>query len=280
MTEAGGYLMESQLEAERLEAKTDEEESLRHLALVGVREGMHVLDAGAGTGAVARTIARIVGPTGSVVALELSPERVAAGERAAQGLERLRFVIGDVYDPPLAPDQFDLVWCRFLFEYLEDPLAALRELVARTRPGGKVVLGDLDGNGLFHFPLPPHLEAGLATLQRAIAGRFDPFVGRKLFHYARRAGLERLKVHLLPYHLYAGTAPAAHVENWATKFRILAPVGVRAFGGQAAYVEFCRQFLALLEDPDAFTYSVLVFVEGTRSGSVDGSGRGDGDTRE
>ena len=50
------YAMENPQEAERLESKTDARLALEQLALVGLAEGMTVLDAGSGTGAVARAL--------------------------------------------------------------------------------------------------------------------------------------------------------------------------------------------------------------------------------
>lgn len=263
------YLMESPLEALRLEAKTNEEETRRQLELVGLAEGMHAIDVGAGTGAVARVMSRVVGAHGRVVAFDASAARLRFGARKAEslGIENLSFATGDVYAPPLQPESFDLVWCRFLFEYLREPDLAMAELVRLARPGGKVVAGDLDGNGVFHYPCPPRLQEGLQKLERFLQGHLDPYAGRKLFHRFRRAGLERIEVHLLPYHLYAGTASPADQRNWTVKFQTLRPVGALAFGGVDEYEEFARAFLEHLQDPDSFTYSTLVLVEGVRADS-------------
>lgn len=257
------YLMESETEAARLEAKTDAEETRRQLALVGLAPGMRALDAGAGTGAVAREMAGLVGPGGSVVAFDASAERTAAGARLAAA-PNLEFVTGDLYAPALPEASFDFTWSRFVFEYLAEPDRALQQLVRLTRPGGKVVVGDLDGNATFHYPAPPEVEEGLARLMPALRGRFDPMAGRKLFHRFRLAGLARVRVHALPYHLYAGAAPERDLANWEAKFRTLRPAGEKAFGGAAAWTRFGERFLQMLRDPDTLTYSVLFLVEGVR----------------
>src|SRR5262245_61364747 len=116
------YLMDNVREAERLELKTDEAETRAQLALVGLQRGMHALDAGAGSGAVARTMAQEVGPSGRVVALDGSNERLEAGRHLAQeaGLN-VEFVCGDLLKPPFPPASFDFVWSRFTFEYLSNP---------------------------------------------------------------------------------------------------------------------------------------------------------------
>jgi SAM-dependent methyltransferase len=231
---------------------------------------MRVLDAGCGTGAVAREISRLVGPRGSVVGLDDAAHRLAfgAGRARGAGCRNLRWLTGSVYAPPLAPGRFDLVWSRFLFGYLEDPDAALRQLAGLARVGGKVVVGEVDGHGLFHHPLPPLVEDGLQKLTNALRGRFDPLAGRKLHHRFRRAGLEQVRAHVLPYHVYGEELSRVQLRNWQIKLDTLRPVGVLALGGPERYDAFERAFLDLLQDPDAFTYSVLIIVEGVRGPST------------
>lgn len=255
------YLMESETEAERLESKTSALETRRQLQLVGLRQGARALDAGAGTGAVARVMAEMVGPKGRVAALDGSAARLAAGARLAEG-SGVAFVAGDVYAPPLREGTFDFIWSRFLFEYLADPDGALAQLVRLLAPGGKIVVGELDGNAVFHHPIPAELEADLGRLIRALEGRFDPFAGRKLYARYRRAGLADIRVHLLPYHLYAGAASEQEMSNWVAKFDALRAVGPSAFGSAQAYDRFGKRFLDLLRDPETLNYSVLFLVEG------------------
>lgn len=257
------YLMESEAEAQRLENKTSALETRRQLELVGLRAGARALDAGCGTGAVARVMAELVGPAGRVVALDGSAARLAAGARIAGGAA-VAFAAGDVYAPPLREGTFDFIWSRFLFEYLGDPDRALGELVRLLAPGGKIVVGELDGNAVFHHPIPADLEADLGRLIRALQGRFDPFAGRKVYARYRRAGLADVRVHLLPYHLYAGAASEQEMSNWVAKFDALRAIGPSAFGSAEAYDRFGKRFLDLLRDPESLSYSILFLVEGTR----------------
>jgi SAM-dependent methyltransferase len=173
-------------------------------------------------------------------------------------------VVGDLSRAPLPAGAFDLVFCRFVFEYLADPLFALRELVRLTRKGGKVVVVDLDGNGVFHYPLPASVESRLARLQGALAGRLDPFIGRKLYSLFQTAGLGEIAVHASPHHLHAGRASEAALANWRYKLRTLAPAGAAALGGAEEYRSFEREFLNMLTDEGSLTYSVLFLVGGTK----------------
>src|SRR5262245_27622481 len=113
--------MEDPREAVRLEDKTDPVETDRQLSLVGLGEGMRALDAGAGTGAVARRMARLVGPRGEVVAVDRSSDRLAYGAEVArrEDLRNLSFVKSPLEELGAANiGEFDLVWSRFVIEYV------------------------------------------------------------------------------------------------------------------------------------------------------------------
>ncbi|MGB5193037.1 MAG: methyltransferase domain-containing protein [Polyangiales bacterium] len=258
------YLMEHRDEGRRLEQKTHRHETLTQLHLSGFRPGGVALDAGAGTGAVARAMAELAAPDGVVYALDSSEQRIQEGMELARGLRNLTFVQGDLLAPPFDPGFFDFVWCRFVLQHLPKPEPAVQSLVSLVRPGGTLVLGDLDGHGLRHYPISDRLEQNLRKLEPALRGHQDPFMGRKLYHLCYVAGLADIEVHILPYHMYAGAAPESAIENWTTKLEVARPVMEKAFGSGADYDDFVGEFLDVLRDPGVFTYSSLILAVGTK----------------
>lgn len=258
------YLMESEQEAARLEAKTNSDDVRRRLNLISVEPGMRVLDAGAGSGAVARVLADLVGPQGQVVALERAAERVAFIDRKSRdaGARNITAVEGDLFDPPVEPRSFDLVWCQFVLEYLAEPALAVEALATMAKPGGRLAVADLDGNVVWHYPMPESVRAGSDILERELRGIFDPYAGRKLYSHFRRAGLGEIRVHAEPYHLYVGPAPTAALDNWRVKFETLRPKGTQILGA-VGYDRWSRDFLRMLMDEEVLTYSVLFQVVGT-----------------
>lgn len=97
-----------------------------------------VLDVGCGTGSVSLLLA---GSGHRVTGVDLAPRMIgrALAKFGAAGLEG-RFLVGDAMAPPTGERRFDVVLCRHLVWTLPDPEAALREWVARMRPGGRLVL--------------------------------------------------------------------------------------------------------------------------------------------
>lgn len=134
-----------------------------------------VLDVAGGTGAVGRYVSR--GGAGCVV-LDLVPEMLAAGARAAVDEDRrdVLFVRGDATDIPFADDQFDVVVTRFALHHIDRPERAVAEMARVCRPGGRVAVIDMLGQGERHDELerlrdPSHVHAlGRDELTELIRG--------------------------------------------------------------------------------------------------------------
>jgi hypothetical protein len=62
--------------------------------------------------------------------------------------------------------------------------------------------------------------------------------------------------------VYAGVADDAAMENWSQKFATIRRAAIRAFPREEDYDRFVDEFMGMLSDPDVFTYSVLIIVEG------------------
>lgn len=259
------YLMEHPDEGLRME-KRDQAEALHHIELAGIRAGDRVLDAGCASGWLTRLLALQV-TSGQVTGVDLSDERIAlAQQRVAElGLSNVTHVVGDLTALPFPDNSFDVTFSRFTFEYLRNPAEALAELYRVTRPGGRVVVADLDGNGVFHYPLPKMLEEGLARLNFVLSkAGFDPYIGRKLFHLFSGLPFVRVQVEALPHHLIAGEASPEQLENWETKLRVIRPAALKAFHSAEEYDSFVSACLALLRQRDALSYSVTFLVIGVK----------------
>ncbi|HKZ27159.1 MAG TPA: class I SAM-dependent methyltransferase [Rubrobacteraceae bacterium] len=121
----------------------------RELDLLGDIEGLNVLYAGGASPLWLEGLARRVGPTGHLTALELDPDQVS---KAADILGEadlpipVRLAIGDVFELPFEPRTFDLVYSAGLFHELdkrEEPAEeALSTLARSVRAGGRVATGD------------------------------------------------------------------------------------------------------------------------------------------
>lgn len=111
-----------------------------------LKPGMRVLDVGCGMGDVAMLAAEIVGPSGSVIAIDREATTIEkARTRAAQTSTRapVRFEHAEIGAYTDAA-KFDAVVGRYILLYQPDPVAALRKLATLVRSGGLMVFHEID----------------------------------------------------------------------------------------------------------------------------------------
>jgi 2-polyprenyl-3-methyl-5-hydroxy-6-metoxy-1,4-benzoquinol methylase len=132
----------------------------------GITTGMRVLDVGSSAGAVALLLAEMVGPTGSVVSVELHPALLepARKQGRAAGLTNVSWCAS--MSRALAGQQtFDAVVGRNCLLYVSDPIVFVSQYVEHLRPGGIAVFQEVDrsvSEQLAHLLVSPVLgEHGL-----------------------------------------------------------------------------------------------------------------------
>lgn len=114
-------------------------------ALLGIKPGAAVLDAGCGTGDDVLAMAQLLQGSGRITGLDSSSTMLAAAQARAAGTDLpVAFQLGDVYALEFADETFDGCRADRLFHHLREPDRALRELMRVTRPGGRIVLFDPD----------------------------------------------------------------------------------------------------------------------------------------
>src|SRR5829696_8838354 len=91
--------------------------------LAGIHTGDHVLDVAAGSGGQTILAARRVGPTGFVLATDLSPQMLAFADMEIQhsGLTNVETQVMDAENLDLAEASFDVVICRGGLEFFPEP---------------------------------------------------------------------------------------------------------------------------------------------------------------
>jgi SAM-dependent methyltransferase len=122
--------------------------------LPGDLSGTTALDAGAGTGAATRVL---VARGATVDAVDDSPSMLAELRRQLAG--RVRTVVGDVRDLPLAAGRYDHAVAAFVLNHLDAPEAGVAELARVCRAGGRVVATTFCAED---HPVKPAVDAVLA----------------------------------------------------------------------------------------------------------------------
>ena len=111
------------------------------VARAALRSDQRVLDLGTGTGAVAERAAALVGPSGRVLGVDISPEMLARARRrvTTRGLTNVAFREGRAEALPVEDAAYDAVLASLSLMYVIDRAAAAREIARVLRPGGRLV---------------------------------------------------------------------------------------------------------------------------------------------
>jgi SAM-dependent methyltransferase len=110
-----------------------------------LREGERVVDVGCGAGIDSLIAARMVGPTGQVVGIDMTPAMLdkATASVAEAGLTHVEFRLGYGESLPVPDAWADVVISNGVLNLLPDKVAALTEMARVLKPGGRLQIGDI-----------------------------------------------------------------------------------------------------------------------------------------
>ena len=148
------------------------------LAAVDIRAGGTAADLGAGTGFITEgLLARDV----RVVAVDQSASMLEALRRKFPWPDRVECRIGEAENLPIADGSIDYCLANMLLHHVERPSVAIGEMVRILRPGGKIVVTDLDAHE-FAFLRGEHHD------------RWMGFERESMLNWFRDAGLTDVRV--------------------------------------------------------------------------------------
>lgn len=166
------------------------------LTLVGVRPAMVCLDLGCGAGHVSRRLAALVGEEGRVVGLDIDAVKLdsAREECGRAGIGNVEFRAGNLTEWN-EKETYDLVYGRFILSHVRERLSVVARARRALKPGGTLVLEDIDFAGAFCYP-PSQAYDRYCELYRAVVHRRggDADLGLKLYHLCLEGGLKEVRV--------------------------------------------------------------------------------------
>ena len=142
----------------------------RLLDSLGVVDGWHCLEVGAGAGSIARWMAERTAPGGRVIAVDLDLRHMNSARFGNLETRALDIVVDDIGEAV-----FDLVHARAVLEHIPARQAALRRIVSALKPGGWLLVEDFDLGAAMAAALTPHMPADPDLCKRmmsAIAALF------------------------------------------------------------------------------------------------------------
>jgi ubiquinone/menaquinone biosynthesis C-methylase UbiE len=180
----------------RILARVMQPATLSLLHRAGIRPGMACLDIGCGGGDVSFDLARLVGPTGTVVGIDIDEVKIeiARSEAAAQEIRNIEFRLANIGESePEA--EFGFAHARFLLSHLPNPVEALAKIRRALRPGGILVVADTDFRGYFCDPDCPALWRYVELYTQTVRRRGgDANIGPRLPRLLAENGFENVQI--------------------------------------------------------------------------------------
>ena len=163
---------------------------------LGAAPGERILDVGCGPGFYCAELAEEVG-SGSVVGVDSSPAMLELAARRCAGQEAVELRPGEAVSLPIDDASVDAAVCVQVLEYVADPTVALAEIHRALRPGGRVVVWDVDWATV-------SLHAEDAVLTERVLRAWDqhlthPSLPRTLAPRMRSVGFEQVRMQAHPF---------------------------------------------------------------------------------
>lgn len=114
--------------------------------LARIRAGQAVADIGAGDGYYVARLSPLVGAAGVVYGQDIMPDYLGMLKRRVErdGLANVRVVMGEPHDPRLPAASVDVALMIHMYHEITEPFALLWNLATAMKPGGRLVILDLD----------------------------------------------------------------------------------------------------------------------------------------
>jgi ubiquinone/menaquinone biosynthesis C-methylase UbiE len=259
------YILENKKEFARLEKQSATElfDFKRELSGISVPEGGKVLDAGCGSGIVARYLAQTY-PNAEIIGADQSSDRIEQAKGAAKDFNNLSFQTEDITQLSFGTGTLDVILCRFVLEHLnpENIQRALCEMHRCLKPGGKLYLIDIDGYLYNLYPQSPLVTEFLAQLTKR--GTIDLHVGRKLPAYVAKFPYENIRWEIETLQIRGG-AREIEMELIRERFQLLQPTLVSLMGTPTKAEQFVTEYLGALTHSETVLFYNKFIVTAQKS---------------
>ena len=110
-------------------------------SVAGVKKGKIAADIGAGSGFISEGL---IGKGLKVIAVDQSEAMLAEMRKKFSGTEGIEYRLGEAEKLPIPDEAVDYVFANMYIHHVESPQEAIKEMVRILKPGGELVITDMD----------------------------------------------------------------------------------------------------------------------------------------
>lgn len=134
----------------------------------GIRAGDTVIDLGSGAGNDCFVARQLVGESGEVIGVDMTPEMIFRAKANAEklGYENVKFRLGEIENLPITANKADVVISNCVINLVPDKYMAFHEIIRVLKPGGHFCISDVVTEG----EIPPELLEQAELYAGCIAG--------------------------------------------------------------------------------------------------------------
>jgi ubiquinone/menaquinone biosynthesis C-methylase UbiE len=249
------YILENEAEADRLELQKEIKAYSIADELIGLSlNNKVILDAGCGGGDVSQYLiensvgSKIVGCDQSDIRVAHAKKKNPTGEFFSSPLEKIEAM----------DNSFDLVVCRYVFEYLKNPIQVLKEFQRVTIEGGEIIVIDIDGVFKNLFTANPIFNQQLEKVVSEVD--VDLNAGRKIASFFHQAELTVNKVEMSSF-LLKGEELALEKKNSEMRLLTIRPVLEKILGISESN-SFIQNYLSLMTNSSSTMFFNKFIVKG------------------
>lgn len=137
-------------------------------AIAALTPGQIVLDLGSGGGIDCFLAAKMVGPTGKVYGVDMTPDMISLARANSQkvGADNVEFRLGEIEHLPMASDSVDVIISNCVINLAPDKAQVFREAFRVLKPGGRLQVSDI----VWTRPVPDEVREDMDSWADCIAG--------------------------------------------------------------------------------------------------------------
>ena len=241
------------------------EKEYRNLQWFGLQDGMRILEVGCGPGFITEQLAERL-PCSRITGLDMDETLLkhAEGLLDEKARNNVNFVQASVYDTGLPDSSYDFVVARMLFLHLHQPEEAVLELSRVLKPGGKLVIIDID-DGIFGV-VQPDIEGFQSIAQKftEMQGKAggNRLIGRSLPRLLQRTGFKEIGLETVAVHSDLAGIEGFQIQFDPNRFEGFYRNGILS---ESEFSTISKVANRLSEDPNSYAMMIFVMACGMRA---------------